>query len=157
MTERRKIRPGSLLLVILVVLGIMILIRNMSGAGTIAYSDMCRYFREEKVQSFSITGDRLQAVLQDGSVAACTIGSVETFYSDMDGLVQKQVQSGTVKQQEFIHATNWASTLLPYAMGIIGFILIINLMGRMAVPPPRTNWPRSARPGCRCPAGVRIG
>ena len=132
MTERRKIRPGSLLLVILAVLGIMILIRNMSGAGTIAYSDMCRYFREEKVQSFSITGDRLQAVLQDGSVTACTIGSVETFYSDMDGLVQKQVQSGTVKQQEFIHATNWASTLLPYAMGIIGFILIINLMGRMA-------------------------
>ena len=132
MTERRKIRPGSLLLVILAVLGIMILIRNMSGAGTIAYSDMCRYFREEKVQSFSITGDRLQAVLQDGSVAACTIGSVETFYTDMDGLVQKQVQSGTVKQQEFIHATNWASTLLPYAMGIIGFILIINLMGRMA-------------------------
>ena len=46
MTERRKIRPGSLLLVILAVLGIMILIRNMSGAGTIAYSDMCRYFRE---------------------------------------------------------------------------------------------------------------
>ncbi len=132
MTERRKIRPGSLLLVILAVLGIMILIRNMSGAGTIAYSDMCRYFRAEKVQSFSITGDRLQAVLQDGSVTACTIGSVETFYSDMDGLVQKQVQSGTVKQQEFIHATNWASTLLPYAMGIIGFILIINLMGRMA-------------------------
>ena len=132
MTERRKIRPGSLLLVILAVLGIMILIRNMSGAGTIAYSDMCRYFREEKVQSFSITGDRLQAVLQDGSVTACTIGSVETFYSDMDGLVQKQVQSGTVKQQEFIHATNWSSTLLPYAMGIIGFILIINLMGRMA-------------------------
>ena len=132
MTERRKIRPGSLLLVILAVLGIMILIRNMSGAGTIAYSDMCRYFREERVQSFSITGDRLQAVLQDGSVTACTIGSVETFYSDMDGLVQKQVQSGTVKQQEFIHATNWASTLLPYAMGIIGFILIINLMGRMA-------------------------
>jgi len=131
-TERRKIRPGSLLLVILAVLGIMILIRNMSGAGTIAYSDMCRYFRAEKVQSFSITGDRLQAVLQDGSVTACTIGSVETFYSDMDGLVQKQVQSGTVKQQEFIHATNWASTLLPYAMGIIGFILIINLMGRMA-------------------------
>ena len=91
---------------------------------------MCRYFREEKVQSFSITGDRRMTVLQDGSVAACTIGSVEAFYSDMDGLVQKQVQSGTVKQQEFIHATNWASTLLPYAMGIIGFILIMNLMGR---------------------------
>ena len=50
----------------------------------------------------------------------------------MDGLVQQQVQSGLVKQQNFVHATNWVSTLLPYVLGVIGFILIINLMGRMS-------------------------
>ena len=130
MTENRKIRPGSLLLLLLVVC-VFILARSMNSSGTVAYSDMCRYFREEKVQSFTITGDVLKAKLQDGTLAACTIGSVESFYSDMDGLIQQQVQSGTVQQQDFIHATNWVTTLLPYVMGILGFFLIVRLMGRM--------------------------
>ncbi|MCI7000479.1 MAG: ATP-dependent zinc metalloprotease FtsH [Clostridiales bacterium] len=108
------------------------MLRTVSGAGSIAYSEMCRYFREEKVQSFTITGDELTAKLQDNSMVSCTIGSVETFYNDMDGLVQQQVQKGIVQQQDFVHATNWVSTLLPYVLGIIGFILIINLMSRMA-------------------------
>ena len=132
MTQRR-IRPGSILLVLLLVMLIMTVVRNMSAGGSdVAYSDMCRYFREEKVQSFTITGDKLTAKLQDNSAVSCTIGSVETFYTDMDGLVQQQVQSGLVKQQNFVHATNWVSTLLPYVLGVIGFILIINLMGRMS-------------------------
>ena len=130
MTENRRIRPGSLLLLLLVVC-VFILARSMNSSGTVAYSDMCRYFREEKVQSFTITGDVLKAKLQDGTLAACTIGSVESFYSDMDGLIQQQVQSGTVQQQDFVHATNWVTILLPYAMGILGFLLIVRLMGRM--------------------------
>ena len=130
MTEYRRIRPGSLLLLLLVVC-VFILARSMNSSGTVAYSDMCRYFREEKVQSFTITGDVLKAKLQDGTLAACTIGSVESFYSDMDGLIQQQVQSGTVQQQDFVHATNWVTTLLPYVMGILGFLLIVRLMGRM--------------------------
>ena len=130
MTENSRIRPGSLLLLLLVVC-VFILARSMNSSGTVAYSDMCRYFREEKVQSFTITGDVLKAKLQDGTLAACTIGSVESFYSDMDGLIQQQVQSGTVQQQDFVHATNWVTTLLPYVMGILGFLLIVRLMGRM--------------------------
>ena len=130
MTENRRIRTGILLLLLLVVC-VFILARSMNSSGTVAYSDMCRYFREEKVQSFTITGDVLKAKLQDGTLAACTIGSVESFYSDMDGLIQQQVQSGTVQQQDFVHATNWVTTLLPYVMGILGFLLIVRLMGRM--------------------------
>ena len=131
MTQRR-IRPGGILLVVLLVLIVMTAVRSMSGAGSIAYSEMCRYFREEKVQSFSIAGDELTAKLQDNSVVTCVIGSVETFYSDMDGLVQQQVQSGTVQQQDFIHATDWLTTLLPYVLGFLGLLLILRLMGRMA-------------------------
>ena len=132
MTERRRARPGSIMLLLLLALGVFAMLRTVSGAGSIAYSEMCRYFREEKVQSFTITGDELTAKLQDNSMVSCTIGSVETFYNDMDGLVQQQVQKGVVQQQDFVHATNWVSTLLPYVLGIIGFILIINLMSRMA-------------------------
>ena len=88
MTQRR-IRPGSILLVLLLVMLIMTVVRNMSaGGGAVAYSDMCRYFREEKVQSFTITGDKLTAKLQDNSAVSCTICSVETIYTDMAGLVQ---------------------------------------------------------------------
>ena len=132
MTERRRARPGSIMLLLLLALGVFAMLRTVSGAGSIAYSEMCRYFREEKVQSFTITGDELTAKLQDNSMVSCTIGSVETFYNDMDGLVQQQVQKGIVQQQDFVHATNWVSTLLPYVLSIIGFILIINLMSRMA-------------------------
>lgn len=132
MTERRRARPGSIMLLLLLALGVFAVLRTVSGAGSIAYSEMCRYFREEKVQSFTITGDELTAKLQDNSMVSCTIGSVETFYNDMDGLVQQQVQKGIVQQQDFVHATNWVSTLLPYVLGIIGFMLIINLMSRMA-------------------------
>ena len=132
MTERRRARPGSIMLLLLLALGVFAMLRTVSGAGSIAYSEMCRYLREEKVQSFTITGDELTAKLQDNSMVSCTIGSVETFYNDMDGLVQQQVQKGIVQQQDFVHATNWVSTLLPYVLGIIGFILIINLMSRMA-------------------------
>ena len=132
MTERRRARPGSIMLLLLLALGVFAMLRTVSGAGSIAYSEMCRYCREEKVQSFTITGDELTAKLQDNSMVSCTIGSVETFYNDMDGLVQQQVQKGIVQQQDFVHATNWVSTLLPYVLGIIGFILIINLMSRMA-------------------------
>ena len=133
MTERRRVRPGSILFLLLLVLCVFTLARNIgAGDGGIAYSQMCQYFREEKVQSFTITGDSLQAKLQDGTVVVCTIGSVETFYSDLDGLVQQQVESGIVKEQSFIHATNWVSALLPYVMGFIALLLIINLMGRMA-------------------------
>ena len=132
MTERRRARPGSIMLLLLLALGVFAMLRTVSGAGSIAYSEMCRYFREEKVQSFTITGDELTAKLQDNSMVSCTIGSVETFYNDMDGLVQQQVQKGIVQQQDFVHATNWVSTLLPYVLGIIGFILLINLMSRMA-------------------------
>ena len=133
MTERRRVRPGSILFLLLLVLCVFTLARNIgAGDSGIAYSQMCQYFREEKVQSFTITGDSLQAKLQDGTVVACTIGSVETFYSDLDGLVQQQVESGIVKEQSFIHATNWVSALLPYVMGFIALLLIINLMGRMA-------------------------
>ena len=132
MTERRRARPGSIMLLLLLALGVFAMLRTVSGAGSIAYSEMCRYFREEKVQSFTITGDELTAKRQDNSMVSCTIGSVETFYNDMDGLVQQQVQKGIVQQQDFVHATNWVSTLLPYVLGIIGFILIINLMSRMA-------------------------
>ena len=67
MTENRRIRPGSLLLLLLVVC-VFILARSMNSSGTVAYSDMCRYFREEKVQSFTITGDVLKAKLQDGTL-----------------------------------------------------------------------------------------
>ena len=133
MTERRRVRPGSILFLLLLVLCVFTLARNIgAGDSGIAYSQMCQYFREEKVQSFTITGDSLQAKLQDGTVVVCTIGSVETFYSDLDGLVQQQVESGIVKEQSFIHATNWVSALLPYVMGFIALLLIINLMGRMA-------------------------
>ena len=45
MTQRR-IRPGSILLVLLLVMLIMTVVRNMSAGGSdVAYSDMCRYFR----------------------------------------------------------------------------------------------------------------
>lgn len=130
MSEQRRPRIGIFLLLMLVVAAFY-LTRAAGNANSVTYSKMCALFREEKVQSFTITDDQMKASLTDGSVATCTIGSAETFYADMDGLVQQQVAEGKV-EQSFAHASNWMQTLLPYVLAILGFILLVNFMGRMS-------------------------
>ena len=91
-------------------------------------------FTEEKVQSFIVNGERLTASLRDGTTAACELYSFEAFYDDLNDLVVQQNKAGIIEAYDYYadHSTNWVQVLLPYVLGVLGFILLLNLMSRMS-------------------------
>ena len=128
--ERRRFGVTGLLLVVLVVIFVGYLSGNMRRSGDIPYSQMRAMFTEEKVQSFVVNGERLTASLRDGTTAACELYSFEAFYDDLNELVVQQNKAGIIEAYDYYadHSTNWVQVLLPYVLGVLGFILLLNLM-----------------------------
>ena len=134
MAERRKIGFGSILMVILAVCVVAYVVSTMRTAGDIPYSELRQYFLEEKVQEFSISDTRITAKLKGGSTVTSDLYDFDLFYQDLNELVQKQYDSGIITAYNYHadHSTNWLQLLLPYVLAFLGFILLMNLMNRMA-------------------------
>ena len=134
MAERRKIGFGTILMVILVVCAVAYVVSTMRTAGDIPYSELRQYFLEEKVQEFSISDTRITAKLKGGSTVTSDLYDFDLFYQDLNELVQKQYDSGIITAYNYHadHSTNWLQLLLPYVLAFLGFILLMNLMNRMA-------------------------
>ena len=134
MTERRKIGFGTILMVILAVCVVAYVVSTMRTAGDIPYSELRQYFLEEKVQEFSISDTRITAKLKGGSTVTSDLYDFDLFYQDLNELVQKQYDSGIITAYNYHadHSTNWLQLLLPYVLAFLGFILLMNLMNRMA-------------------------
>ena len=134
MVERRKIGFGTILMVILAVCAVAYVVSTMRTAGDIPYSELRQYFLEEKVQEFSISDTRITAKLKGGSTVTSDLYDFDLFYQDLNELVQKQYDSGIITAYNYHadHSTNWLQLLLPYVLAFLGFILLMNLMNRMA-------------------------
>ena len=134
MAERRKIGFGTILMVILAVCVVAYVVSAMRTAGDIPYSELRQYFLEEKVQEFSISDTRITAKLKGGSTVTSDLYDFDLFYQDLNDLVQKQYDSGIITAYNYHadHSTNWLQLLLPYVLAFLGFILLMNLMNRMA-------------------------
>ena len=134
MAERRKIGFGTILMVILAVCVVAYVVSAMRTAGDIPYSELRQYFLEEKVQEFSISDTRITAKLKGGSTVTSDLYDFDLFYQDLNELVQKQYDSGIITAYNYYadHSTNWLQLLLPYVLAFLGFILLMNLMNRMA-------------------------
>ena len=134
MAERRKIGFGTILMVILAVCVVAYVVSTMRTAGDIPYSELRQYFLEEKVQEFSISDTRITAKLKGGSTVTSDLYDFNLFYQDLNDLVQKQYDSGIITAYNYHadHSTNWLQLLLPYVLAFLGFILLMNLMNRMA-------------------------
>ena len=134
MAERRKIGFGTILMVILAVCVVTYVVSTMRTAGDIPYSELRQYFLEEKVQEFSISDTRITAKLKGGSTVTSDLYDFDLFYQDLNELVQKQYDSGIITAYNYHadHSTNWLQLLLPYVLAFLGFILLMNLMNRMA-------------------------
>ena len=134
MAERRKISFGTILMVILAVCVVAYVLSTMRTAGDIPYSELRQYFLEEKVQEFSISDTRITAKLKGGSTVTSDLYDFDLFYQDLNELVQKQYDSGIITAYNYHadHSTNWLQLLLPYVLAFLGFILLMNLMNRMA-------------------------
>ena len=134
MAERKKIGFGTILMVILTVCVVAYVVSTMRTAGDIPYSELRQYFLEEKVQEFSISDTRITAKLKGGSTVTSDLYDFDLFYQDLNELVQKQYDSGIITAYNYHadHSTNWLQLLLPYVLAFLGFILLMNLMNRMA-------------------------
>ena len=134
MAERKKIGFGTILMVILAVCVVAYVVSTMRTAGDTPYSELRQYFLEEKVQEFSISDTRITAKLKGGSTVTSDLYDFDLFYQDLNELVQKQYDSGIITAYNYHadHSTNWLQLLLPYVLAFLGFILLMNLMNRMA-------------------------
>ena len=134
MAERKKLGFGTILMVILAVCVVAYVVSTMRTAGDIPYSELRQYFLEEKVQEFSISDTRITAKLKGGSTVTSDLYDFDLFYQDLNELVQKQYDSGIITAYNYHadHSTNWLQLLLPYVLAFLGFILLMNLMNRMA-------------------------
>ena len=134
MAERKKIGFGTILMIILAVCVVAYVVSTMRTAGDIPYSELRQYFLEEKVQEFSISDTRITAKLKGGSTVTSDLYDFDLFYQDLNDLVQKQYDSGIITAYNYHadHSTNWLQLLLPYVLAFLGFILLMNLMNRMA-------------------------
>ena len=121
-------------MVILAVCVVAYVVSTMRTAGDIPYSELRQYFLEEKVQEFSISDTRITAKLKGGSTVTSDLYDFDLFYQDLNELVQKQYDSGIIIAYNYHadHSTNWLQLLLPYVLAFLGFILLMNLMNRMA-------------------------
>lgn len=139
--ERKRFGVTGLLLVVLVVIFVGHLAGNMRRSGDIPYSQMRALFTEEKVQSFAIDNERLTAALRDGTTATCELYSFDAFYEDLNDLVVAQSEAGIIEAYDYHadHSTNWVQVLLPYVLGALAFILLLNFMNRMAGGGPAAN------------------
>ena len=134
MAERKKIGFGTILMAILAVCVVAYVVSTMRTAGDIPYSELRQYFLEEKVQEFSISDTRITAKLKGGSTVTSDLYDFDLFYQDLNELVQEQYDSGIITAYNYHadHSTNWLQLLLPYVLAFLGFILLMNLMNRMA-------------------------
>ena len=139
--ERKRFGVTGLLLVVLVVIFVGHVAGNMRRSGDIPYSQMRALFTEEKVQSFAIDNERLTAALRDGTTATCELYSFDAFYEDLNDLVVAQREAGIIEAYDYHadHSTNWVQVLLPYVLGALAFILLLNFMNRMAGGGPAAN------------------
>ena len=132
MNTQRRFRGITILLIVAAVVLISQVAGNLRRAGDISYGEMRSCFVQEKVRSFTATDDRLTAVLQDDSTVTCALQSFDTFYNDLNDLVVEQADKGIITSYNYTpsNGTNWLSTLLPYVLAVMAFILLMNLIAR---------------------------
>ena len=128
----RRFNFRSLILLVLCLLVVMYLARSMTRQGDITYGEMRQLFVNEKVQSFAINDTRLTATLADKTTVTCQLYSFDLFFDDLNDLVVQQYEKGIITSYNYpARSTNWLQLLLPYALAVMAFILLMNLMTRM--------------------------
>ena len=134
MNGKRKYGFSGIFLVVLMLLLLYYLFAGMRSSGDISYAQLRQLFQQEQVQSFVIRDTRITADLKDGTTATCDLYSFDLFYDDLNELVEQQSASGIIPDYNYHadHSTNWLQLLLPYVLAFLGFILLMNLMNRMA-------------------------
>jgi cell division protease FtsH len=133
LTEKRRFNGGSVVLLLLLSVLLYLVLTGMQKTDDISYAKMRQLFEQEQVKEFAISDTRLTAKLVGDKTATCDLYDFDLFYEDLNDLVVQQKAAGIITDYDYHadHSTNWLRLLLPYALGILGFILLLNFMARM--------------------------
>ena len=131
--QTKKGNLRGLLVIVIILLAISAIGRTLQKKNDITYAQMRSLFVQEEVKAFRISDTRLTATLQSGETVSCDLYDFELFYRDLNDLVVRQKADGILTDYDYYadHSTNWVQTLLPYVLGILGFILLLNLLRSM--------------------------
>ena len=131
--KNKKWNVSGLLVILLILLAISAIGRTLERSGDISYAKLRSLFEKEQIQSFVINDTRLNATLQSGETVSCDLHNFDLFYNDLNDLVVEQKAAGVITDYNYYadHSVNWVQTLLPYVLGILGFILLLNLLRGM--------------------------
>ena len=134
MTEKRKFGGSGLFLLLLAGVLLYLVVSGTRSRTDISYAQMRGLFEQEQVTEFTVSDTRLTATLADGTTATCDLYDFAVFYEDLNDLVVRQKADGIIKDYDYHadHSTNWLRLLLPYALGIMAFVLLMNFMARMS-------------------------
>ena len=131
--KNKKWNVSGLLVILLILLVISAIGRTLERSGDISYAKLRSLFEKEQIQSFVINDTRLNATLQSGETVSCDLHNFDLFYNDLNDLVVEQKAAGVITDYNYYadHSVNWVQTLLPYVLGILGFILLLNFLRGM--------------------------
>ena len=96
--------------------------RSNSPAEPLEYSEVVQMFKQEKVESFTVSDNMLTMHLREevhgSTTAVYELYDFDLFYDDLNNLVQQQAQKGIITSYEYHadHSTNWLAILLPYVL-----------------------------------------
>ena len=96
--------------------------RSNSPAEPLEYSEVVQMFKQEKVESFTVSDNTLTMHLREAvhgsTTAVYELYDFDLFYNDLNDLVRQQAQKGIIASYEYHadHSTNWLAILLPYVL-----------------------------------------
>jgi len=97
---------------------------NMQG-DSLLYSDIVRMFKNEEVRYFEIDdSSTLTIQTHDNKIYSYKLLDISIFYSDMNELVQQQLESGVLEDYNYPEPVEipWWVSLMPYILLIVLFI-----------------------------------
>ena len=101
----RQIGFYILILTILLATVYTMLVPTNEG-GELEYSEIITLFREEKVESFALNTDgslhlELREEYKERETYDVTVVDFSVFYSDLDEVIQKQLEDGTLTEYDY--------------------------------------------------------
>jgi len=136
---------GMILLLAVIVLCMAWLWQNTDSTPKLDYSQVVQLFKQEKVESFTVSDYtltmKLYTEVNGSKTATYNLYDLQLFRDDLGSLIQQQSAKGIIKSYDYHadHSTNWLEVLLPYVIiavvfGIMWYVLFVRTGGGAAGP-----------------------
>ncbi len=133
-----------------------------NGMDNLTYSEIVELFKDEKVKSFVVEGERISLELHEAYEGkknlVCQLADVDSFRNELTILWQLQIESGVLKSYDFIPVEGFSPYSLILPLVIVGLILLLLwafLAGRANRGNPMANFGR-ARTVLGVPDGKKV-